>query len=188
MAPRRFPAELLKQAMAIFPCGFQQVYGLTETTGAITLLPPKDHDPNDAKKLLSCGYAQEGVELRIVGDDGKDMPPGKVGEIAVRSPQVMGGYWKLPEATARAVQGDWFFTGDAGYLDDDGLPLHLRPREGHDRVRRREHLSGRGRERAVRPSRRRRRRRDRRARRALGRGGQGGRGEEARRRASRRAS
>ena len=52
--------------MAIFPCGFQQVYGLTETTGAITLLPPKGHDPTDARKLLSCGYAQEGVELRIV--------------------------------------------------------------------------------------------------------------------------
>ena len=114
------PAELLKQAMGVFPCGFQQVYGLTETTGAITLLPPADHDPNDSKKLLSCGYAQEGVELRIVGEDGMDMPANQVGEIAVRSPQIMGGYWRLPEATARAVQGDWFFTGDAGYLDDKG--------------------------------------------------------------------
>ncbi len=114
------PAELLKQARAIFKCGFQQVYGLTETTGAITLLPPEDHDPSDAKKLLSCGYAQEEVELRIIGDDGRDLPPGQVGEIAVRSPQVMGGYWKLPEATARAVRGDWFFTGDAGYLDEKG--------------------------------------------------------------------
>ena len=114
------PAELLKQAMAVFPCGFQQVYGLTETTGAITLLPPSDHDPNDARKLLSCGYAQKGVELRIVGDDGTDLPPDSVGEIAVRSSQVMGGYWKLPEATQRAVQGDWFFTGDAGYLDAKG--------------------------------------------------------------------
>ena len=114
------PAELLKQAMAVFPCGFQQVYGLTETTGAITVLPAADHDPNDAAKLLSCGYAQKGVELRIVGDDGADLPPDKVGEIAVRSAQVMGGYWKLPEATERAVQGDWFFTGDAGYLDTRG--------------------------------------------------------------------
>ncbi|HSI01548.1 MAG TPA: long-chain-fatty-acid--CoA ligase [Reyranella sp.] len=114
------PAELLKQVMTIFPCGFQQVYGLTETTGAITLLPPDDHDPNDARKLLSCGYAQKGVELRIVGDDGKDRPAGQVGEIAVRSRQIMAGYWKLPEATARAIQGDWFFTGDAGYLDDSG--------------------------------------------------------------------
>ncbi|MBI2738257.1 MAG: long-chain-fatty-acid--CoA ligase [Rhodospirillales bacterium] len=112
------PADLLRQAMDIFPCGFQQVYGLTETTGAITLLPPDDHDPADAKKLLSCGYAQEGVELRIVGDDGKDMAAGQVGEIAVRSRQIMGGYWNLPDDTKRAIQGDWFFTGDAGYLDD----------------------------------------------------------------------
>ena len=114
------PADLLKRAMVIFGCGFQQVYGLTETTGAVTLLPPEDHDPADAKKLLSCGYAQEDVELRIVGDDGRDLPPGQVGEIAIRSPQVMGGYWKLPDATARAVQGDWFLSGDAGYLDEKG--------------------------------------------------------------------
>ncbi len=114
------PAELLKQAMAIFKCGFQQVYGLTETTGAITLLPAEDHDPANARKLLSCGYANKGTKLRIVGDDGSDLPPGQVGEIAVCSPQVMGGYWRLPEATARAIQGDWFFTGDAGYLDEQG--------------------------------------------------------------------
>ena len=114
------PGELLKQAMATFGCGFQQVYGLTETTGAITLLPPEDHDPSDARKLLSCGYAQHGVELRIVDDAGVDVPVGKVGEIAVRSPQVMRGYWRLPDATKRAIHGDWFFTGDAGYLDEKG--------------------------------------------------------------------
>lgn len=114
------PAELLKQAMAIFGCGFQQVYGLTETTGAVTLLPAEDHDPSDAKKLLSCGYAQKEVELRIVDENGRELPAGEVGEIAIRSPQVMGGYWKLPEATARAVNGDWFLSGDAGYLDEKG--------------------------------------------------------------------
>ena len=114
------PADLLKQAMTLFPCGFQQVYGLTETTGAITVLPPEDHDPADAQRLQSCGFAQMGVELRIVGDNGDDQLPGKVGEIAVRSRQIMGGYWKLPEATKRAIQGDWFFTGDAGYLDEKG--------------------------------------------------------------------
>jgi len=114
------PAELLKQALAIFKCDFQQVYGLTETTGAITLLPPKDHDPADAKKLMSCGYAQKGVELRIVSEGGEALSAGIVGEIAVRSPQIMAGYWKLPEATAHAIQGDWFFTGDAGYLDERG--------------------------------------------------------------------
>jgi acyl-CoA synthetase (AMP-forming)/AMP-acid ligase II len=114
------PLELLKQALAVFPCGFEQVYGLTETTGAITLLPAEDHDPDDAGKLLSCGYAQKGVELRIVGDDGANRPTGEVGEIAVGSAQVMRGYWKLPAAMARAIPGDWFLTGDAGYLDAKG--------------------------------------------------------------------
>lgn len=85
------PAELLKQALAVFKCGFQQVHGLTETTGAITLLPPEDHDPADAKKLLSCGVAQTGTTLRILGDDGRELAAGEVGEIAVRSPQVMAG-------------------------------------------------------------------------------------------------
>ena len=114
------PSALLKQALEVFKCGFQQVYGLTETTGAITLLPSEDHDPADVTKLLSCGYAQKGVELRILGDDGADLPVGQVGEIAVRSPQVMIGYWKLPDATRRALQGDWFLTGDAGYLNAKG--------------------------------------------------------------------
>ncbi|HKU94583.1 MAG TPA: long-chain-fatty-acid--CoA ligase [Vineibacter sp.] len=114
------PADLLRQAMTIFPCGFQQVYGLTESTGAVTLLPPEDHDPDDPKKLLSCGYAHKGVELRIVGDDGTACAPNQVGEIAIRSPQVMKGYWKLPEASARAMRDGWLLTGDAGYLDDKG--------------------------------------------------------------------
>jgi acyl-CoA synthetase (AMP-forming)/AMP-acid ligase II len=57
------------------------------------------------------------------------LPPGKVGEIVVGSPQVMGGYWKLPEATKRAIQGEWFFTGDAGFLDEKGY-LYI-----HDRVK-----------------------------------------------------
>jgi acyl-CoA synthetase (AMP-forming)/AMP-acid ligase II len=123
------PAELLKQAMAIFPCGFQQVYGLTETTGAVTLLPPEDHDPADARKLLSCGYAHRGTKLRIVDEQGQDLPPGTVGEIVVCSPQIMGGYWRLPEDTVRAIRGEWFFTGDAGYLDETGY-LYI-----HDRVK-----------------------------------------------------
>jgi len=114
------PADLLRKALEIFPCGFQQVYGATETTGAITLLPPEEHDPNDAKKLLSCGYLQEGVELRIVDEQDRDVPAGTVGEIVVGGQQVMKGYWKLPEATERAFRNGVYHTGDAGYLDEKG--------------------------------------------------------------------
>jgi acyl-CoA synthetase (AMP-forming)/AMP-acid ligase II len=171
--------------VVVFKCGFQQVYGLTETTGAITLMPPDDHDPADAQKLLSCGYAQRGVELRIVGDDGEDLPPGQVGEIAVRSPQIMGGYWRLPDATRRAIKGDWFFTGDAGYFDDKGyLYIYDRVKDvivsGGENIYPAEVAK-----RFVRPSCRRRRGGDRRTRRALGRGGESGGGQEAGRRGER---
>jgi long-chain acyl-CoA synthetase len=114
------------------PCKFWQAYGLTETTGAVFNLPPEDHDPNGPNKhrLRSCGVAGPGVEVRIVGDGGDDVEVGEVGEIWVRTPQNMLGYWKMPEETAKALTDDgWFKSGDAGYLDADGY-LYI-----HDRVK-----------------------------------------------------
>ena len=115
------------------PCKFWQAYGLTETTGAVVNLPPEDHDPTGPNKhrLRSCGVAGPGVELRIVADDGvSECATGDVGEIWVRSTQVMKGYWKRPEATAESITEDgWFKSGDAGYLDADGY-LYI-----HDRVK-----------------------------------------------------
>ncbi len=114
------------------PCKFWQAYGLTETTGAVFNLPPEDHDPNGPNKhrLRSCGVAGPGVEARIVGDGGEDVEVGEVGEIWVRTPQNMLGYWKMPEETAKALTDDgWFKSGDAGYLDADGY-LYI-----HDRVK-----------------------------------------------------
>jgi fatty-acyl-CoA synthase len=114
------PLELLRDALAVFKCGFAQVYGLTETSGAITYLGPEDHVDADAGRLQSCGRAMQGVELRILDAAGAELPPRRVGEIVCRSAKVMRGYWNLPAETAAAVKGEWFHTGDAGYLDEAG--------------------------------------------------------------------
>jgi fatty-acyl-CoA synthase len=115
------PIEALRNALTLFPkAGFAQVYGLTETTGAITYLGPEEHADPNAEVLLSCGKPMDSVELRIVDDAGNVLPPRKVGEIICRTPQVMKGYWNLPQETARAIHGEWFHTGDAGYLDENG--------------------------------------------------------------------
>ncbi len=114
------PLDLLRKSMKTFNCDFAQVYGLTETTGAITYLAPEDHDPNGSPRMLSCGKPMSRVEVRVVGADGESLPPGEVGEIICRSAQNMKGYWNLPSETAQAIDGEWFHTGDAGYLDADG--------------------------------------------------------------------
>jgi long-chain acyl-CoA synthetase len=121
----------LTKAMDAFGCEFIQVYGLTETTGAITQLDPEDHDPGRAHLLRSCGKPFPWVEVRIVDPEtGEDAPDGKVGELWTRSSQNMLGYWANPEATRSAVTDDgWFKTGDAGYRDEHGY-LYL-----HDRVK-----------------------------------------------------
>ena len=124
--------KVLVQGMATMGCEFIQVYGLTETTGAITQLDGVDHDPEHRPELLrSCGRPYPWVEVRIVDSaTGEDMPLGEVGELWTRSHQNMAGYWSNPDATAEALTPDgWFKTGDAGYTDADGF-LYL-----HDRVK-----------------------------------------------------
>jgi acyl-CoA synthetase (AMP-forming)/AMP-acid ligase II len=122
--------KVLVEALRTFKCDFMQVYGLTETTGAITMLPPEDHDPDGPRKplLRSAGKPIENVELRVVGPGGdQDCAEGEVGEILIRSPQNMKGYWGNPKATANAfLGGGWFRSGDAGYLKDGYLFLHDR--------------------------------------------------------------
>ena len=125
--------EVLTNSVETFKCDFMQVYGLTETTGATTLLPSEDHDPKgpNAHRLRSCGLPAPGVEIRIMDNDtGKELPAREVGEIWCKSPQVMKGYWNNPKATAESITPDgWFKTGDAGYRDEDGY-IYI-----HDRVK-----------------------------------------------------
>lgn len=125
--------EVLVGSMAQFNCEFMQVYGLTETTGAVTQLLPEDHDPGGprANLLRSAGSPMAGVELKIVDEDsGVELPDGEVGEIWVKSPSNMAGYWNLPDATAEALPGDgWFRSGDAAYMEDGFLFIHDRVKD-----------------------------------------------------------
>jgi acyl-CoA synthetase (AMP-forming)/AMP-acid ligase II len=115
--------EVLVQCMKRFPCDFTQVYGMTETTGAITALRPEDHDPTGPRRRLlrSAGRPHEGVELRVVRPDGEPAQPGEVGEVVTRSAFNMLGYWRRDGDTAATIdESGWLHTGDAGYLDEDG--------------------------------------------------------------------
>jgi fatty-acyl-CoA synthase len=115
------PADLLRECIEVFKCGFVQVYGMTETTGSITVLPPEDHTLDGAPRMRSAGKAIPGVEIAIMDAEGRVLPPGEVGEIVTRSEANMAGYWHLPAATASTISADnWLRTGDAGYMDADG--------------------------------------------------------------------
>ncbi len=116
--------EVLAGSIKAFKTNFMQIYGLTETTGATTILMPEEHDLDGPRKKLlrSCGKVVPGMQLRIVDSDtGKDVPTGEVGEVWIKGPQIMKGYWNMPEETSKAITADgWFRSGDAAYLDEEG--------------------------------------------------------------------
>ena len=115
------PLDLLKEGVSRLKCDFAQLYGLTETYGAIISLAPDDHQPGREHVMRSAGKAMPGVEIRILGENLEPLPPCTTGEVAIRSDCVMLEYWIRPEENAKAmIEGGWFRTGDAGMLDEEG--------------------------------------------------------------------
>jgi acyl-CoA synthetase (AMP-forming)/AMP-acid ligase II len=127
--------KVLVEAMRVFRCNFLQVYGLTETCGSVTYLPPEDHDPNGPRAglLRSAGRAGLGVRLRVVDPaSGSDVADGEVGEIWIHYSGNMKGYWNNPAGTlasfpeGRADGIGWFRGGDAGFMRAGYLYIHDR--------------------------------------------------------------
>ena len=114
---------VLRAALRTFRCSFFGVYGLTESTGGVVQLEPQDHDPDGprAHLLRSAGKPLPWVDVRIVDpDSGAEARPHEIGEVWVRAPNVMAGYFHRPAETAAALVDGWLRTGDGGYLDDEG--------------------------------------------------------------------
>jgi len=115
---------LLEAALRTFRCPLYGVYGLTESTGGVIHLEPADHDPDGPSRhlLRSAGRPLPWVDVKIAdATNGTELGPGEVGEVWVRAPNVMRGYFNRPAETAAALTPDgWLRTGDGGYVDEDG--------------------------------------------------------------------
>ena len=115
---------MLREALTKLPhVAFTQGYGQTELAPIATLLGPEHHvlDGAHLHRLRSAGQPGLCVEVRILDADGKELPRGQVGEVAVRGPNTMLGYWNKPEQTAATLVDGWVMTGDGGYMDEDGF-------------------------------------------------------------------
>ena len=109
------PVEVLRGFEEAFGAKVMEGYGLSETSpGACS------NHPDRERKAGSIGTPIEGVEMRVVGEDDEPVAQGEVGEIVIRGHNIMKGYWQRPEATAEAMRGGWFHSGDMARVDEDG--------------------------------------------------------------------
>ncbi len=119
------PTEVLKMGLQRIGQVFAQGYGMTETAPLLTGLDPVDHvldgTPEQVRRLASAGREVFGVEVRVVNADGEDVEPGEIGEVIGRGPNVMLGYWRMPEATAAVLIDSWMHTGDLATVDEENF-------------------------------------------------------------------
>ncbi|MBM7061876.1 long-chain-fatty-acid--CoA ligase [Pseudomonas sp. UL073] len=117
-------AAVLERALELLPAGveFTHAYGMTENCGPVTLNLHENHGPEGRASGLyrSAGRAIAGLQLKIADEQGQELPRGSVGEILLKGPSLMQGYWGKPEETAKALQNGWFSSGDAAYMDAQG--------------------------------------------------------------------
>jgi fatty-acyl-CoA synthase len=113
----RMPEPLVQRVQELFKNAWIcDAYGLTETVSGDTFLPRN----KTFEKLGSVGRPCLHLDMKIVDEQGNELPPGQVGEILFRGPKVTKGYWENPEATQKAIRDGWFYTGDMGQIDEDG--------------------------------------------------------------------
>lgn len=116
--------DRLKQAVTRFGPVFTQLYGQTEAPMAMCCLPKEAHvikDPDREKRIFSsCGRPCFPCQIRIVGDNGNDLPLGEAGEVVIKHINMMDGYLKDPETTAQTIKNGWLYTGDMGKQDEEG--------------------------------------------------------------------
>jgi fatty-acyl-CoA synthase len=115
---------VLRRAMEVFGCDFINAFGAATEGGLQSVLSSAEHRRalNGEEHLLgSIGRPSYGVQLRLVGPDGRDVPRGEVGEIVTRSDAVMSGYLEMPAETAQAIRDGWFHAGDLARMDDEGF-------------------------------------------------------------------
>jgi long-chain acyl-CoA synthetase len=109
------PVEVLHEFEKAYGCPILEGYGLSETSPVASF-----NHPDTVRKPGSIGTPIAGVQMRVIDVDGRDVPPGEVGEIAIAGHNIMKGYWRRPDATAAAIVDGWFRTGDLGRVDEDG--------------------------------------------------------------------
>jgi long-chain acyl-CoA synthetase len=109
------PVEVMRGFEEAFDCKVLEGYGLSETSPVASF-----NHPDRERKPGTIGQPVEGVEMKVVDEDGQEVAEGEIGEIVIRGHNVMKGYWRKPDATEEAIRDGWFHSGDMGRIDEDG--------------------------------------------------------------------